>query len=95
MRRGAFLKRAVGALVATRFGTLPETGPAVTLLEPESIAPLVLTAPKAALDSIQLVASGGFCAPLTPYYDIAVGRPLRDSMPDWSKPGTFRSQRGQ
>lgn len=86
MRRRELLKRAgVGLLVLRGIGTAPRA--VVPVVE---AAPALLPAAPLALASGQsLVATGGLCAPLTPYYRIAVdtsgfARPLRNSMPSFS-----------
>lgn len=89
MKRGSFLKRALGVILGAKLaGSLPPGGPAAT---PVGIADYgVIRDTLASRHS--LTASGGLCAPLTPYYDLptitTAGSPVRDALP------RFTAQRG-
>jgi hypothetical protein len=78
MDRKHFLKRAalaVGGLVVGRNVELP---PAVA-----SVPPPAVSATQAARN-IALVASGGLCAPLSPFYDLPPLSVVRDALPTLS-----------
>lgn len=84
MDRKRFLGRVglfIGGLAVGRHVELP---PAV-----DPVPPPAVSAAKAAR-SMQLVASGGLCAPFTPYYDMPAfaARPIREALP------AFTAERG-
>lgn len=93
MRRGTFLKWAAGTLYAARYGTLPDPEPLAAPAVPESVAPLVVYAPEHVLGSVSLVASGGLCAPMEPYYDLT--HVFRDSRPVLGALPSFSAKRGE
>jgi len=84
MNRGSFLKRAGAVVGALAFGKLPAAA-AKTDAEwidydvgpPVPVENTVL--------SRSMIASGGLCAPVAPYYDLVMvdglKRPIRDSLP--------------
>lgn len=85
MDRRSFLRRTAGlaALVLVGRPTLPEAAVA----EPAALAPV----------ADRLVASGGLCAPLTPYYRMPVMRlGLPSGPPVWEVLDlpTFQAERG-
>lgn len=88
MRRSVFLKRSLGLVAGVAVGSrLPLESTAAPVVE-EVAAPVVARGALAAI-----VAVGGLCAPLTPYYELTPltlhqERPVRDALP------SFTAQRG-
>lgn len=86
MNRASFLRRAGLALGALSIGARVPVGAAESVpAAPEALGPVVGY-------SGDLVASGGLCAPVSPYYTLAYfengSKPLRDALP------AFHADRG-
>ena len=81
MLRSTFLKVTAGAVAALAGGRLPKAEAAPLTLVDEGILELGV------IRDYPLVANGGLCAPLTPYYDIPcfspADRPIRDALPSF------------
>lgn len=96
MNRGSFLRRSAAGIAALFAPSLLQ-GPAGAAVSPQELAPGADELTAARPLGSALVASGGLCAPVTPYYQVVAVEPwtelwkcnpVRGSLP------AFRADRG-
>lgn len=84
MNRRRLLQTAAALLLAPSAAKLAPPAIAAPALEPVADGVLTATSDFQMFGEMGLVASGGLCAPVSPYYaltDLSTGRPIRDALP--------------